>query len=190
MDVNVFQATILCLFNLGLKRYTFEEIQQKTGIDKELIEQSLLPLCKPYSAKNPKSTAPIIKKGEGKSVKPAFEGPKEPFSLIETFNHNNIKLNYIPAKSTKRATAAPTKEDKQLQDECDAGRKYQIQMHIVKIMKTRKTETYQNVLTGVMGAITNFKVQPQQFKTQIEDLISQAYLKRDEKERAKLIYLP
>lgn len=94
---------------------------------------------------NPKN-APIIKKGAGPKSKPGFEGPKEPFSLRLDFKHNNIRISYIPQQSTVRKTAEPTKDDEKLNDQISRERQFLLQAAIVKIMKTRKDETHQQLI--------------------------------------------
>lgn len=65
-----------------------------------------------------------------------------------------------------------------------------MQAHIVKVMKAQKTYSYQALVTDVMRNITMFKADPKVVKEQIEVLILGEYMKRDENNRTKLIYLP
>ena len=57
-------------------------------------------------------------------------------------------------------------------------------------MKAQKQYRYQNLVTDIIRNITMFKADPKMIKEQIEVLIRDEYMKRDENERAKLIYLP
>ena len=57
-------------------------------------------------------------------------------------------------------------------------------------MKSRKQHRYQNLLTDVMHNINMFKADPKMIKEQIEVLINQDYMKRDENDKANLIYVP
>ena len=63
-------------------------------------------------------------------------------------------------------------------------------MHIVKVMKAQKTYKFQNLVTDVIRNITMFSADPQMIKQQIEVLILDEYMKRDERDKAILIYLP
>jgi len=63
-------------------------------------------------------------------------------------------------------------------------------MHIVKVMKAQKTYKFQNLVTDVIRNITMFSADPQTIKQQIEVLILDEYMKRDERDKAILIYLP
>ena len=57
-------------------------------------------------------------------------------------------------------------------------------------MKARKTESYNAIMEEVIKQIHMFRAQPALIKARIESLIEREYLKRDENDRAKLIYLP
>jgi len=57
-------------------------------------------------------------------------------------------------------------------------------------MKAQKTYRFQQVVTDVIRNITMFKADPKMVKEQIEVLIQGEYMKRDDTDRALLIYLP
>jgi hypothetical protein len=57
-------------------------------------------------------------------------------------------------------------------------------------MKARKTEKHNQLMEDVIKQISIFMPQPQMIKQRIESLIEREYLKRDEADRAKYIYLP
>ena len=57
-------------------------------------------------------------------------------------------------------------------------------------MKAQKTYRYQTLVTDVMRNITMFKADPKMVKEQIEVLIRDEYMKRDDNDRTVLIYLP
>jgi hypothetical protein len=57
-------------------------------------------------------------------------------------------------------------------------------------MKARKTEKHNQLMEDVIKQISIFLPQPQMIKQRIESLIEREYLKRDEAERSKYIYLP
>jgi hypothetical protein len=61
---------------------------------------------------------------------------------------------------------------------------------IVRIMKARKTEKHNQLLEDVIRQISIFMAQPQMIKQRIESLIEREYLKRDDGDRSKYIYLP
>ena len=49
---------------------------------------------------------------------------------------------------------------------------------------------FQSLQTDVMRNITMFKADPKMIKEQIEVLISQDYMKRNDNDKAMLIYVP
>ena len=57
-------------------------------------------------------------------------------------------------------------------------------------MKARKTEKHNQLLEDIIKQISIFMPQPQMIKERIESLIGRDYLKRDESDRAKYVYLP
>ena len=69
-------------------------------------------------------------------------------------------------------------------------RAFVIEAVLVRNMKARKTEQ-QTVLTNlVVGQTTMFAADPKLIKQRIEKLIERHYLKREDKDRKTLIYLP
>jgi cullin 1 len=69
-------------------------------------------------------------------------------------------------------------------------RTFVVQAHIVKVMKAQKQYRFQNVVTDVIRNITMFRADPKMVKEQIEVLIRDEYMKRDDNDRANLIYIP
>ena len=61
---------------------------------------------------------------------------------------------------------------------------------IVRIMKARKVEIHNDLITSVIKQITMFQAQPPMIKKRIESLIERDYLERDESTRGKYIYKP
>jgi hypothetical protein len=61
---------------------------------------------------------------------------------------------------------------------------------IVRIMKARKTEKFNQLLEDVIKQINMFLPQPAMIKQRIESLIEREYLKRDDSDKTKFIYLP
>ena len=65
-----------------------------------------------------------------------------------------------------------------------------MQAHTVKVMKAQKTYRFQNLVTDVIRNITMFRADPKMVKEQIEVLIRDEYMKRDDNDKTVLIYLP
>ncbi|PCJ22547.1 MAG: hypothetical protein COA94_09020 [Rickettsiales bacterium] len=57
-------------------------------------------------------------------------------------------------------------------------------------LKARKEEKYNPLLEEVFRQIQMFRPQPKMIKERIESLIEREYLKRDENDRSRYIYLP
>ena len=60
----------------------------------------------------------------------------------------------------------------------------------MKVMKAQKSYRFQNLQADVIRNISMFRADPSMIKEQIEYLIQNDYMKRDENDRAQLIYLP
>lgn len=60
----------------------------------------------------------------------------------------------------------------------------------MKVMKAQKTYRFQNLVTDVIRNITMFRADPKMVKEQIEVLIRDEYMKRDDNDKTVLIYLP
>ena len=65
-----------------------------------------------------------------------------------------------------------------------------VQAHTVKVMKAQKTYRFTNLVNDVIRNITMFRADPKMVKEQIEVLIRDEYMKRDDNDKALLIYLP
>ena len=61
---------------------------------------------------------------------------------------------------------------------------------MVKVMKAQKTYRMQNLQADVMRNITMFKADVKMIKDNIEYLMQNEYMKRDDNDKALLIYLP
>ena len=106
------------------------------------------------------------------------------------FAQNNIRQMLIPQRVYKKKTTEKTEEEAKQEKTVMKERTFVIQAHAVKVMKAQKQYRYQNLVTDIIRNITMFKADPKMIKEQIEVLIRDEYMKRDENERAKLIYLP
>ena len=122
--------------------------------------------------------------------KATFDDENETFELNLQFASQQIRLNLIPVPAAKKKTTEETEQEKDIQNQVDNDRARYIDAAIVKIMKTRKTETHRVLVEDVMANIKLFKTQPPKIKQRIEALISEDYMKRDEKNKDTYIYIP
>jgi cullin 1 len=85
--------------------------------------------------------------------KPTFDDPNEQIKLNMKFTSNNIRVNLIPVASSKKKAAAPDEKDQGQAKEVQTERQVIIQATSVKILKTRKTVAYQELITENMSMI-------------------------------------
>lgn len=137
--------------------------------DKDL-SSALMYLCNPRQK--------ILDKENMK--KPEF-APTEKLKPTASFSNPNIKVNFIPPQRV---------EVEKKVDKPDSERKNIIDAVVVRIMKARKTEKHNQLIEDVIKQISIFLAQPPMIKERIENLIEREYLKRDEQDRSKYIYLP
>ena len=145
------------------------EITKISDKDKDL-SSSLMYLCNPRQK--------ILDKDNFK--KPEFT-PAEKMRPTATFSNPNIKVSFIPPQRV---------EIEKKVDKPDSERKNIIDAVVVRIMKARKTEKHNQLIEDVIKQISIFLAQPPMIKERIENLIEREYLKRDESDRSKYIYLP
>ena len=106
------------------------------------------------------------------------------------FASNSIRCNLIPQKVVKKKTAEATQEETAQAKQVARERQFVLQAQIVKVMKTKKNYRFQNLVTDVIRNVNMFRADPKMVKEQIEVLIQGEYMKRDEQDKANLIYLP
>ena len=63
-------------------------------------------------------------------------------------------------------------------------------MKVIFLIQSRRTIKHQELVAEVMHQVQHFRPQPQMIKQQIESLIQQEYIKRDDNDRATYIYIP
>ena len=90
----------------------------------------------------------------------------------------------------KKKEVGKDEGEKQDDKEIRIERQNIIDAVVVRIMKARKTEKHNQLMEDVIRQISIFMAQPQMIKQRIESLIEREYLKRDDGDRSKYIYLP
>jgi cullin 3 len=103
-----------------------------------------------------------------------------------------VKCSFVPPRTVRRiqANEEEEKKDSEFEKEIRAQRQNVIDAVIVRIMKSRKTDIHNNLVEECCRQISIFRPEIQMIKTRIESLIERDYLKRDENERGRYIYLP
>lgn len=96
--VNVFQAALLALFNEETV-LTCAKMKQKSAVSEEKFKDAMMKLCDP-------KLKLLLKEVN----KPVF-GETEKIRVNDRFKNNNIRLNLVPQKTTKKRTAQATVEE-------------------------------------------------------------------------------
>ena len=115
---------------------TYKQIQDKTKLNKQDLDSSLLKLC------NPKIKL-LIKE----NPKPIFD-PNEKFYLNTKFEAQHIKFNLIPVLSSVKMQegAGGIKSVNKIDTELTKERSLLIEAVCVRIMKARKTENHNDLI--------------------------------------------
>ena len=98
LTLNIFQASILCLFNEN-DELNCLQIKEMTNMPVENFKAAMMRLCDP-------KVKVLLKKVN----KPVF-GDDEPIRCNPKFASNAIKHNLIPQKTVKKKTVEPSAEE-------------------------------------------------------------------------------
>jgi cullin 1 len=158
------QAAILLLFN-EFEELSIEEMIKHTKLTPDNMKQQLRSLAS--------GKYKILVKSPADGYKPNHMiKPNKAF----TSQQRRIRL---PTAATK----VTTKERKVAQSAVTEDRRHAIEASIVRIMKSRKTLTHQQLVAEVSQQLMHFfQPDPRQIKKRIEDLIARDYLERDQQQ--------
>ncbi|KAJ8069120.1 hypothetical protein OCU04_002794 [Sclerotinia nivalis] len=164
--VSGFQAVVLVLFNEledgGHLSYT--DISKATGLVDGELKRTLQSLA---CAK----VRPLTKYPKGKEI-----SETDTFTINLNFSDPKfrIKINQIQLKETKE-------ENKETHEKVIQDRSFETQAAIVRIMKSRKTMTHQNLVAEVINQTKGRgAVEPAEIKKHIEKLIEKDYIERED----------
>jgi len=158
LNINLFQAAILLLFNeQGSLKYT--EIRDRLGLPDEDMARNLHSLsCAKYKL--------LLKEPENKSI-----NQEDVFTYNEKFTDRMRRIK-IPLPQID--------DKKKVEADVDKDRRYAIDAAIVRTMKSRKVLPHQQLVLEVVQQLTKmFKPDFKIIKKRIEDLIARDYLERD-----------
>jgi len=172
LTVSVFQAVVLMLFNAD-ETLTYEKILGKTGIEKKVLERTLLAIACGKLAQRV-----LRKRPEGREVN---EGDQ--FEVNSKFTSKLIKvtINRIQLKET--ADESEKTNQAVMQD-----RQYQVDACVVRIMKMRRSLTHALLMSEIYKQLT-FPIKPTALKLRIESLIDREYIVRDASNSQQYTYL-
>jgi len=169
------QMSILLLFNKR-KEMKYEEIKTLLGIPDADLEPNLLFLI----IKNE-----ILTKGNPSIKDKVYEDE------VLTFNSGySSQLKRVNCKPTRIAVAKKMEEVNNAEKDVIKEREFIIDATIIRIMKSRRILDYNSIQTETKKLITMFVPDPSMIKRRIESLCEREYMKRDEKEKNKFIYMP
>lgn len=81
-------------------------------------------------------------------------------------------------------------ETKRTQNSIEADRKHALDAAIVRVMKSKKELTYEQLKTATIEAVKNhFVPEVAMIKKRIEGLVEQEYLRRDEDDQNRFFYV-
>eukprot|EP01025_Chloroclados_australasicus_P025868 TRINITY_DN25752_c0_g1_i2.p1 TRINITY_DN25752_c0_g1~~TRINITY_DN25752_c0_g1_i2.p1 ORF type:complete len:745 (-),score=82.84 TRINITY_DN25752_c0_g1_i2:248-2482(-) len=170
LQVSLFQAIVLCLFNEA-EQLSYVQIQNATGIEEKELKRTLQSLAC----------------GKLRILKKQPRGPevddKDEFHYNADFTHNYIRINIksIQMKETEE-------ENKKTNEQVLQDRQYQIDAAIVRIMKTRKSLSHQLLIYELRQQL-RFQVRTEDLKKRVESLIEREYLERDANDKSIYNYL-
>ncbi|OCH94183.1 Cullin-domain-containing protein [Obba rivulosa] len=172
LSVSLYQAAVLLLFNEGAD-IAFPDIKAQTRMEDVELRRTLQSL-----ACGKKRV--LKKQPPGKDVN---DGDTFQFNADFTDPRYQVHINSIQVKETPE-------ESKRTQTLIEGDRKHALDAAIVRIMKARKELSYQQLTAATVEAVKNhFKPDVSSIKQRIQSLVEQEYLRRDEEDMNKYIYV-
>ena len=179
---SIYQATILVLIDEAGKM-TAQSLSAATKVD---VEKGLKPhIQSMYVSKAFPVLVRVSESGEPMACDRNVNDA-DCFAINSAFTckTRKIKLPGVTSGSGGGGSGMPTDAD------IEQLRKLQIGAWIVRVMKGRQVLTYNELTQLVTGQLSKlFQAQPRHIKLCIEDLITRAYLKRDENDPRTFHYL-
>ncbi|KAI6152900.1 Cullin family-domain-containing protein, partial [Pisolithus thermaeus] len=172
LTVSLYQAVVLLLFNESAE-LGYKQILEATRMDEGELKRTLQSLA----CANKKV---LRKQPVGKDV-----NERDVFYFNSEFTDPRAKvhINSIQAKETPE-------ESTRAQSHIDSDRKHYLDAAIVRIMKAKKELMYEQVKTQTIEAVKNhFVPEVSVIKQRIAGLVEQEYLRRDEDDMNRYIYV-
>ncbi|KAI0662359.1 Cullin-domain-containing protein [Cubamyces menziesii] len=172
LSVSLYQAVILLLFNEE-STMSYADIKEQTRLDDGELQRTLQSLA--CGKKRVLRKQPL-----GKDVNPS-----------DVFHYNaeftdpryQVHINSIQSKETPEET-------KRTQNSIEADRKHALDAAIVRVMKAKKELNYEQLKTATIEAVRkHFVPEVGMIKQRIQGLVEQEYLRRDEDDMNKYIYV-
>eukprot|EP00599_Poterioochromonas_sp_BG-1_P011676 CAMPEP_0173157644 /NCGR_PEP_ID=MMETSP1105-20130129/15763_1 /TAXON_ID=2985 /ORGANISM="Ochromonas sp., Strain BG-1" /LENGTH=649 /DNA_ID=CAMNT_0014075179 /DNA_START=281 /DNA_END=2230 /DNA_ORIENTATION=+ len=174
--VSTYQAIILLLFNQNTT-FSLNQLKEATGIADIELKRHLLSLCT-------NKVKILIKSSRGKGIENDDEFT---FNSEYTSKMKRIKVPLVAKKEVS--------PDEEISGEIvplavEEDRRHLVEAAIVRIMKSRKTVSHNELIAEVTKQIVSrFSPSPQFIKRRIESLIEREYLQRNETDSRLYNYL-
>ncbi|CAG9322446.1 unnamed protein product [Blepharisma stoltei] len=153
----------IILWNINSEETKLSEIKLFTELPVPYIKMHLL------SFFNPKHNL-LLKESQGKKI-----GENEKIRFNLQFESKQKRLNFIIEPKKKAPKPSAVVDDNLMKE-----RKYILEAHIVKFVKSKRLVNHHDLLANIMGQTLDFTPQPEAIKDSIEDLIFRGLIRRDE----------
>ncbi|KAI0367469.1 Cullin-4B [Pilatotrama ljubarskyi] len=172
LSVSLYQAAILLLFNEETT-ISYGDIKAQTGLEDAELQRTLQSLA--CGKKRVLRKHPL---GKDVNATDVFH-----FNGEFTDARYQVHINSIQAKETPEET-------KRTQSSIEADRKHALDAAIVRVMKGKKELSYEQLKTATIEAVKkHFVPEVGMIKQRIQGLVEQEYLRRDEEDMNKYIYV-
>lgn len=115
---------------------------------------------------------------------------EQSFRLNTAFFNVNRKVTLLPAFNANVAATRESDESEQVQQKVKGDRKFAIQAAIVRLMKSRRTMEYKDLLSETHNMLkAQFSAQVAQIKENLEVLIEKEYVERSADDPNRFNYL-
>ncbi|KAG6330007.1 hypothetical protein ID866_9082 [Astraeus odoratus] len=172
LTVSLYQAVVLLLFN-DTTELGYSQILEATRMEENELKRTLQSLA----CANKKV---LKKRPAGREVD---EADVFYFNAGFTDPRAKVHINSIQAKETPE-------ESKRTQTHIDSDRKHYVDAAIVRIMKAKKELSYEQLKTQTIDAVkSHFVPEVVVIKQRIAGLVEQEYLRRDDDDMNKYVYV-
>lgn len=174
INCSTHQMVVLLLFN-DAECWAFQDIAKATGIpDGEL--QRVLQSLACVKGKNVLRKEPMSKEVH----------PTDKFTVNDEFSSKLFRVRIGTITAQKESEA----ERNETQEKVEEDRKPQVEAAIVRIMKSRRVLSHNDIVAEVTRQLSaRFNPAPALIKKRIESLIEREYLERDSKDRTVYRYV-
>ncbi|KAJ1306719.1 hypothetical protein OPQ81_007709 [Rhizoctonia solani] len=174
ISVSMYQALVLLLFN-EQDQFSVADIQSRTQLSQEDLTVTLQSLA--LGKKR------VLLRADDKTAKDIAPADQFKWNGEFTDPKRNIRILSIQQQTT-------TEETQDAQDDILSERPHVIDAAIVRIMKAKKTLTYEQIKTETIMALEkHFQPTVSDIKKRIDELQEKDYIVRDDKERNVFHYV-